>query len=228
VWVANTKALLGSASANYVEKYCPDMQISDVSWDSFVYGRSATVKVAVWNLGERGWTYTVEAWTEGGSAGRGSASVSVPAGASATATLSLPVTSFKSSSDTLVVRVSCAGGRRYVDKRYSVSVTPPRPGPFEFSASPVEARLGQEVVFSVGLKTFTSTLPSTSMAADAVFCPVDYLEKTSFSLEDTDTSAGTDNSCRPGSTHSSDVPSIIGVTDTGRPMWSQTLTDSRT
>jgi hypothetical protein len=152
VWDANTKALLGSASASYVEKYCPDMQISDVSWDSFVYGRSATVRVAVRNLGERGWTYTVEAWTEGGSAGRGSASVSVPAGGGATATLSLPVTSFKSASDTLVVRVSCAGGRKYVDKRYSVTVTPPRPGPFEFSASPVEARLGQEVVFSVGLK----------------------------------------------------------------------------
>jgi hypothetical protein len=51
-----------------------------------------------------------------------------------------------------VVRVSCAGGQKYVDKRYSVSVTPPRPGPFEFSTSPVEARLGHEVVFSVGLK----------------------------------------------------------------------------
>ncbi len=63
-WDANTKALLGSASASYVEKYCPDMQISDMSWDSFVYGRSATVRVAVRNLDERGWTYTVEAWTE--------------------------------------------------------------------------------------------------------------------------------------------------------------------
>jgi hypothetical protein len=62
---ANTKALLGLASASYVEKYCPDMQVSDVSWDNFVYGRSATVRVAVRNLGERGWTYTVEAWTEG-------------------------------------------------------------------------------------------------------------------------------------------------------------------
>ena len=142
VWDANTKVLLGSASASYVEKCCPDMQISDVSWDRFVYGRSAAVRMAVRNLGERGWTYTVEAWTEGGSAGRGSASVSVPAGASATATLSLPVTSFKSSSDTLVVRVPCAGGQKYVDKRYSVSVTPPRPGPYEFSTSPVGARLG--------------------------------------------------------------------------------------
>jgi uncharacterized membrane protein YgcG len=69
VWDANTKVLLGSASASYVEKYCPDMQISDVSWDRFVYGRSATVRMAVRNLGERGWTYTVEAWTEGGPAG---------------------------------------------------------------------------------------------------------------------------------------------------------------
>jgi len=142
VWDASTKVLLGSASASYVEKYCPDMQISDVSWDRFVYRRSVTVRMAVRNLGERGWTYTVEAWTEGGSAGRGSASVSVLAGASATATLSLPVTSFKSSSDTLVVRVPCAGGQKYVDKRYSVSVTPPRPGPYEFSTSPVGARLG--------------------------------------------------------------------------------------
>jgi len=54
VWDASTKVLLGSASASYVEKYCPDVQISDVSWDSFVYGRSATVRVAVRNLGERG------------------------------------------------------------------------------------------------------------------------------------------------------------------------------
>jgi hypothetical protein len=154
VWDANTQAFLGSASAGYVEKYCPDAQISDVSWDGFVYGKLATVRVAVRNLGERGWTYTVEAWTEGGSAERGSASLTVPAGGGATATLSLPVTSFKSHSDTLVVRVSCAGGRKYVDRRYSISVTPPRPGPFEIfaSPSPVEARLGQETSFAVSLK----------------------------------------------------------------------------
>jgi hypothetical protein len=71
VWDANTKVLLGSASASYVEKYCPDVQISDVSWDGFVYGRSATARVAVRNLGERGWTFTVEAWTEGARRGGG-------------------------------------------------------------------------------------------------------------------------------------------------------------
>jgi len=51
-----------------------------------------------------------------------------------------------------VVRVSCAGGRKYVDRRYSVTVTPPRPGPFNFSVSVVEARLEQEVVVTVGLR----------------------------------------------------------------------------
>ena len=65
VWDARTLKSLGSASAGYVEKYCPDMQIADVSWDSFVYGESSAVRVSVHNLGESGWTHTVEAWTEG-------------------------------------------------------------------------------------------------------------------------------------------------------------------
>ena len=65
VWNADTKAFLGSASAGYIEKYCPDVQIIDVSWDGFVYGKTATVKVSVHNMGESSWTYTVEAWTEG-------------------------------------------------------------------------------------------------------------------------------------------------------------------
>jgi len=152
VWNADTKAFLGSASAGYIEKYCPDVQIIDVSWDGFVYGKTATVKVSVHNMGESSWTYTVEAWTEGGSTERKSTSLAVPAGGGGTAALSLPVTSFKSSSDSLVVRVSCAGGKKYVDKRYSISVTTPRPGPFEFSVSTVEARLGEETSFVVNLK----------------------------------------------------------------------------
>ncbi len=166
VWDAVTRVLLGSASAGYVEKYCPDVQISDVSWDGFVSGKSATVRVSVRNLGESGWTYTVEAWTEGGSTERRSTSVTVPAGGGATAVLSLPVTSFKSTRDTLVVRVSCAGGKKYVDRQFSISVTPPRPGPFEFSVSAVEARLGEEVVFTVGLRNlgFDAELVSLSLS----------------------------------------------------------------
>jgi hypothetical protein len=85
----------------------------------------------------------------------------------------MPVTSFKSASDTLVVRVPCAGGQKYVDKRYSVSVTPPRPGPFEFSASPVGARLGQEVVFSVGLKNLGYDAKLVSLALSEGRCSAD-------------------------------------------------------
>ena len=166
VWSADTGAFRGRASAGYVEKYCPDAQIVDVSWGEFVYGGSSTVRVAVRNLGERGWAYTVEAWTEGGSTGRASTSLTVPAGGSASASLVLRVTSFKSSTDTLVVRVSCADGRKYVDRRYSISVIPPRPGPFNFTVGVVEARLGEEAAFTINARNlgFDAELVSLSLS----------------------------------------------------------------
>jgi len=99
--------------------------------------------------------------------------VSVPAGGGATATLSLPVTSFKPASNALVVRVPCAGGQKYVDKRYSVSVTPPRPGPFEFSVSPVGARLGLEVVVLVGLKNLGYDAELVSLTLSEGRCSAD-------------------------------------------------------
>jgi len=73
VYDANTRRHLGTASASYVEKYCPSVEISNVAWTSFVYGRRANVTVTLSNLGQSDWTYTVSAWTQGGSTGRVSA-----------------------------------------------------------------------------------------------------------------------------------------------------------
>jgi hypothetical protein len=73
VYDVNTGQLLGTASASYVEKYCPSVEITNVAWTSFVYGRRANVTVTLKNLGQSDWTYTVSAWTQGGSTGRVSA-----------------------------------------------------------------------------------------------------------------------------------------------------------
>ncbi|MFZ8841400.1 MAG: hypothetical protein ACO2PM_21255 [Pyrobaculum sp.] len=150
VYDANTRRHLGTASASYVEKYCPSVEISNVAWTSFVYGRRANVTVTLRNLGQSDWTYTVSAWAQGGSTGRVSASLKVPAGRSATTTLSLPVTSFSSTSDILVVEASCAGGQWRVTAQYPVQIIPPRPGPFRFAVATVQARLGQPTTFTIG------------------------------------------------------------------------------
>jgi predicted secreted protein len=184
VYEANTGRHLGTASASYVEKYCPSVEISNVAWTSFVYGRRANVTVTLRNLGQSDWTYTVSAWTQGGSAGRVSASLKVPAGRSATTTLSLPVTSFSSTSDILVVEASCAGGQWHVTAQYPVQIIPPRPGPFRFAVATVQARLGQPTTFTIGAENlgydanlvslsipgvqYSVNLPSTAPAGSTV------------------------------------------------------------
>jgi hypothetical protein len=184
VYDANTGRQLGTASASYVEKYCPSVEISNVAWTNFVYGTRANVTVTLKNLGQSGWTYTVSAWTQGGSTGRASTSLSVPAGGSAATTLSLPVTSFSSTSDTLVVEASCAGGQWHVTARYPVQIVPPRPGPFSFTVATVQARLGQPTTFTIGAKNlgydanlvslsipgvqYSVNLPSTAPAGSTV------------------------------------------------------------
>lgn len=146
-----TGRYLGSAAVEYVEKYCPDFEIESVNWDRFVAGRIANVSIVLRNKGEATWTYRVEIWSKNGGLEKTSRDVTV--GANSTAQIVLPVlaTSYQKT-DQMIVRVSCAGGKKYNDWTYQISVLPPRPGPIVISAQPIEAKLGQSDVFAITLR----------------------------------------------------------------------------
>lgn len=143
---------LGSATVSYVEKYCPDFDLVDVKWTDFVYNRVSDVSVTLRNRGEAAWTYRVEISSLKGSLKPTTADVTVEAGATATARLQVPVESFRDVSDTMVVRVSCAGGRKSREWTFPITVSPPRPGPIVVNAGVLEAKLEGQSTFSITLK----------------------------------------------------------------------------
>ncbi|MGB9705697.1 MAG: hypothetical protein ACPL3C_09625, partial [Pyrobaculum sp.] len=148
VYDANTRRYLGYGSYSYIEKYCPDIEIVSVDWDKFIYTKTSTVTITLRNNGEASWTYTVEVYSRGGSLRKVSREVTVGAGSTATVKLQVPVEKYERD-DVMYVRAYCAGGKKSVERTYSISITPPRPGPFEASINTIELRLGVEGRFTI-------------------------------------------------------------------------------
>ena len=152
VYNAATGSLVGSSTASYVEKYCPDFQIENINYNSVIQGNATTVRLTIGNLGEETWTYKVEIWSTGGDLQYVSQDVTVGAKSTATVSITVPVVSFQQTSDTMVVRISCAGGQKYNNWTYPITVLPPRPGPIVAQVQPITARLGQTTSFTLTLK----------------------------------------------------------------------------